>query len=124
MGVIFTYIAPPGETSIVLMDCSARWGQHLVRFTDFVAEECESPSIFLWNGEIISDFIYIDLQKMEELFTRASQNPSRLLVGWAEYMAGMLEIATKKRWGTEWKQEFNHFTPIHHGVDPADVPKF
>lgn len=124
MGVVFTYIASPPENSLCLMDCSVNWAKHFVRFSDFVSREYDYPSIFLWDGEVISDSIYVDLQNMQQLFIATSKNTDRLLIGWAEYVAGMLEIATKQYWGHEWKQKFNHFCPIHRGVNREDIPIF
>ena len=121
MGVIFTLNEPD---SPILMDCSAGWGQRFVRLCNFVSSEYKYPSIFLWDGEIISDFIYLDIASAQSLFAKASENPDVLLVGWAECIAGMLEIATQLPMREKWLAKFPHFRPRYNGVDRLDIPVF
>lgn len=122
MGVVF--VAFQDQSGPVLMDCGRYWGEFFVRFSDFVASHYKQPSMFMWDGEVWADTLYIDLLKMQILFEAASKQPERLFMGWAEIVVAMLEVSTKKPWREMWQREFEDFRPSYRGVSREDIPIF
>lgn len=122
MGIVF--VAFQDQSGPVLMDCGNHWGEFFVQFSDFVASYYDQHPMFMWDGEIKSDFIYIDMPKMQILFEAASKQPERLFMGWAEIVVAMLEVSTKKPWREMWQKEFEDFRPSYRGVSREDIPTF
>ena len=122
MGVVFQEWKD-GGVGPALMDCSASRGRQLVRLTNFISQEYQLPSAFFLNGEIMNDFIYIEVPKLQSLFQAVTKSQNRLFLTWAEYAAGMLEIATQTLMNDAWPDARDKFLPRHHGVEVEDIPK-
>ena len=80
--------------------------------------------MFMWEGEVISDSIYVDVPKMQNLFEYTAESQNLLLIGWARYVAGMLEIATGEPWRKQWQIVVPDFQPLFRGVNSDDIPQF
>jgi hypothetical protein len=123
MGVIFEeWQERIGHVRPVLMDCGQVWGERFVRLTEFVAREYSHPSVFFFDGQIISDSIYVNVPSLKSLFLLVAQTHDRLFLGWAQYAAGILEVATQTLLHEVWADPREEFLPIRRGVSPQDIP--
>jgi hypothetical protein len=99
-------------------------GRFFVRISNLIATEYECPEVFAFGGEVLNDFVYAEIHKLQNLFRATYRATEPILFGWAQYAAGMLEVATQSPWREEWQHQYPHFRPIYRGVSDKDKPTF
>ena len=114
MGIIL--VAGPDISGVTLMSCSRTTGETFKRFSDLIASEFELDSVFLYDGQLIEDMYHVDTKKMTKLYRLVAKSAFPLFKGWAEWVAGMLEVESGKPWGHLWRNTQEEFLPRFMGV--------